>query len=131
MIGSRLLTTTINARSQVRRLAALTLVSVVVAAALGATEAHAATSGPCWSNSAWTCHPYMTTTWTPWLSTWSQGPQYWPIAAGTAVDMRCWTTGAYRLNTAKWFRVVSTRYPFTQGYVPANAVGSQIIVGHC
>ena len=28
-------------------------------------------------------------------------------------------------GTGKWFRVQSNRYPFTQGYVPANVVGNQ------
>jgi hypothetical protein len=73
----------------------------------------------------------MSTSWTPWASPWSQGAQYWTISQGTRVDMRCWTTGATRLNTAKWFKVRSTAYPFPEGYVPANAVTSQIIVGHC
>ena len=93
--------------------------------------AQAATSGPCWSPAGQTCYPSMTTSWTPWLSPSSQGPQYWTIAAGTRVDMRCWTTGATRLSTAKWFYVASQKYPYTQGYVPADAVGSQIVVGHC
>src|SRR5207302_10840614 len=113
---------------KIKKIAVAAAVSAVLAAGAVASGAQAATSGPCWSNPAQTCHPYMTTTWTPWVSPWYQGAQYWPIAAGTRVDMRCWTTGAYRLGTAKWFYVISTNYPFTQGYVPANAVGSQISV---
>ncbi len=45
--------------------------------------------------------------------------------------MKCWDTGATRLGRAKWFKVRSTVYPFTTGFVPANAVSSQIGVGHC
>ena len=98
---------------------------------LAAAPAQAATSGACYFNPSRTCYPYMTTAWTPWNSPTSQGAQYWTISAGTRVDMRCWTTGASRLGTSKWFSVISQAYPFTRGYVPANAVGDQITVGHC
>lgn len=113
------------------------LVAAVAALALltttlgGASPAEAATSGPCYSNPSTTCRPYMSTAWAPWTTSTSPGPQYWTIAKGTRVDMQCWTTGATRLGTAKWFRVVSQSYPFTRGYVPATAVGQQVSVGHC
>ena len=73
----------------------------------------------------------MNRSWTPWTSPWSQGPQYWTVKAGTPVTMQCWTTGATRLNTAKWFKIQSNAYPFTTGYVPANAVSNQTLVNHC
>ena len=112
-----------------------TVVAVAAAAALtvgaGATSAHAATAGPCYGNAGATCRPAMSTSWAPWNSPNSQGAQYWTVSSGTSVDMQCWTTGATRLGTAKWFYVISQSYPFTRGYVPANAVRNQITVGHC
>ena len=75
--------------------------------------------------------PTMNTSWTPWTSTTSQGPQYWTVSAGTPVAMRCWDTGSRQLGTSKWFYIKSSNYPFTEGYVPANAVSNQAIVGHC
>jgi hypothetical protein len=116
---------------RIKKMAIAAVPAAALAAAFAASGARAATVGPCWSNPAQTCHPYMAHTWNPWSSPWSPGPNYWPINAGTRVNQVCWTTGAYQLGTAKWFYVVSTAYPFTSGYVPANAVGSQIIVGHC
>ncbi|HET9654743.1 MAG TPA: hypothetical protein VFP72_05280 [Kineosporiaceae bacterium] len=115
----------------VRKVAVALAAATALTVGTGVTSAQAATSGPCWGNTSQTCRPYMSTAWTPWLSTWSQGSQYWSIPSGTRVDMRCWTTGATRLGTAKWFYVTSTAYPFTSGYVPANAVAAQIVVGHC
>jgi hypothetical protein len=74
----------------------------------------------------------MTRTFTPWLSTTSQGPQYWPVNAGTTVSMECWNTGDYVDGTAKWFWIKSSKYPYTQGYVPANDVGHQWLSSpHC
>jgi hypothetical protein len=93
--------------------------------------AEAATSGRCYYNSSRTCYPYMSTDWVAWASPTSQGANYWTIKKGTRVDMRCWTTGATRLSTSKWFYVKSLSYPYTQGYVPANAVADQISVGRC
>lgn len=110
--------------------AAAAAMSAVIGA-FGATPAQAATSGRCYSNPSATCYPSMSTTWTPWSSPTSKGLQMWSISRGTRVDMQCWTTGATQLNTGKWFRVRSLAYPFTSGYVPANAVASQIVVGHC
>lgn len=119
-------------RSRSRHVAAaMLLISAVLGGfAANATSATAATSGRCYNSSA-TCRPVMSTNWVPWNSPSSQGSQYWTIKQGTRVDMRCWTTGASRLGTSKWFYVVSQSYPFTRGYVPANAVASQIAVGHC
>lgn len=99
------------------------LASVLVSGIVGGVTA---TATPAQAASS-----YMTTSWTPWTSPWSQGSQYWTVKAGTSVTMRCWTTGATRLNTAKWFYITSNAYPYTRGYVPANAVGAQTIVGHC
>jgi hypothetical protein len=118
-------------RARKLALAAVTVLICMVATLGVVAPAEAATSGPCWSNTSTTCHPYMSTAWAPWNSPTSQGSQVWTIAKGTKVDMQCWTTGATQLGTAKWFRVVSQSYPFTRGYVPANAVGQQITVGHC
>ena len=72
-------------------------------------------------------HPsHLTKSWAPWTSPWSTGPtQLATVPAGTSVSMRCWTTGATREGTAKWFRIRSNNYPFTEGYVPANVVGNQ------
>ena len=75
---------------------------------------------------------YLTKSFTPWLSTTSRGAQYWTVGAGTTVSMRCWNTGAYVDGTGKWFWIVSSKYPFTQGYVPANDVGHQWLSSpHC
>jgi hypothetical protein len=117
--------------SNIKTLAVAAAASALLAAGVGASRVQAATSGPCWGNTAKTCHPNMTTSWKPWVSPRSQGAQYWTIGRGTIVDMRCWTTGATQLKTAKWFYVISTKYPYTRGYVPANAVGNQIVVGRC
>lgn len=67
----------------------------------------------------------MTKSFTPWLSTTSQGPQPWPVRAGTTVSMKCWNTGKTVDGTGKWFWITSSAYPYTQGYVPANDVGNQ------
>lgn len=67
----------------------------------------------------------MAKSFTPWLSTTSRGAQYWTISAGTTVSMKCWSTGSYVDGTGKWFWVISSKYPFTQGYVPANDVSNQ------
>jgi hypothetical protein len=74
---------------------------------------------------------FMTTTWTPQESPSVQGPYYWPVVKGTSVTMHCWTTGPSKLGTAKWFYIASNAYPYTTGFVPANAVGGQSEVGHC
>jgi hypothetical protein len=74
---------------------------------------------------------FMTTTWTPQESPSVQGPYYWPVVRGTSVTMHCWTTGPSKLGTGKWFYIASNAYPFTTGFVPANAVGNQSVVGHC
>jgi len=120
-----------NGFGSVAKLAALTMLMVGLLVTGIPPAAQAATSGPCYYNSSTTCYPRMSTNWAPWMSPWGQGSQYWTVTAGTRVDMRCWTTGAYKLNTSKWFYVRSQSYPFTQGYVPANAVTSQVSVGHC
>jgi hypothetical protein len=73
----------------------------------------------------------MNTAWRPWSSPTSEGSQQWTVGKGTSVQMRCWTTGVNRLGTAKWFYIRYNAYPFTEGYVPANAVSNQTIVGHC
>ena len=112
------------------RVAGLLAIAILAGGLFAASPAHAADSGRC-HNSSRTCYPKMSTSWAPWTRPTSQGNQYWTIAKGTRVDMRCWTTGASRLNTSKWFYVVSKSYPFTRGYVPANAVADQIVVGRC
>jgi hypothetical protein len=57
---------------------------------------------------------------------------YWYLAKGTSVTMLCWTGGPYVDNSGKWFRIKSNAYPYQGGgYVPANSVGHQAIVGHC
>ena len=115
----------------IKRVAAAALATAAIAGGMGVAPAQGATSGRCYFNTSRTCYPSMSTDWVPWVSPTSQGAQYWTITRGTRVDMRCWTTGATRLNTGKWFYVVSQGYPFTKGYVPANAVADQITVGHC
>jgi hypothetical protein len=110
--------------------ALLVLTTVLGGFAVSNAPAQAATVGKCYYSSA-TCYPTMSTDWAPWNSPWSQGSQYWTVKRGTRVDMRCWTTGASRLGTSKWFYIVSQAYPYTRGYVPANAVSSQITVGRC
>jgi hypothetical protein len=46
--------------------------------------------------------------------------------------MECWNTGDYVDGTAKWFWIKSSKYPYTQGYVPANDVGHQWLSSpHC
>jgi hypothetical protein len=117
-------------RRNVRRALAVASLTIGCGIAVPAVSS-AATVGTCWANTALTCRPVMTTTWYPWSSPTLKGFSVWPINNGTAVDMRCWTTGANQLGTAKWFYVQSQVSPFTAGYVPANAVGNQIIVGHC
>jgi len=74
---------------------------------------------------------YMTTSWTPQVSPNYQGAQYWTVTRGTHVSMECWTTGPSKLGTSKWFYIASNSYPFTTGFVPANAVANQTIVGRC
>ena len=95
-------------------------VTIAVGSSLTAVPAEAVTT------------PYMTTAWVPWSNPAKPtSAGMWTIVKGTRVTMTCWTTGATRLNTGKWFYVVSKSYPYTRGYVPANAVGSQATVGHC
>lgn len=65
--------------------------------------------------------------WTPGGSTLGE----WPIAAGTAVTMKCWTQGPNVDGGKKWFYVSSHAYPFPAGYVPANSVANQAQVGLC
>jgi hypothetical protein len=68
---------------------------------------------------------------TPRLTPWGGG-YYWPLARGTTVTMNCWTTGPNVDGGAKWFQITSDQYPYQSGgYVPANSVGRQTIVGHC
>lgn len=74
---------------------------------------------------------YMVKGWTPDGSPGGCGCGNWEIVKNTPVTMRCWTTGPYADGTGKWFYIESNAYPFTEGYVPANAVGSQTTVGHC
>ena len=112
-------------------LTAVTVLTFTITMFGVAAPAHAATSGPCYSNPSTTCRPTMVADWAPWTSPTNPGPQYWTIKKGTRVDMQCWSTGATRMGTGKWFRVVSQSYPFTRGYVPATAVGQQITVGRC
>lgn len=109
-------------RNTIRKGVLATMLAVAASIGLGAGVAHAE---PFHTS-------YMTKSWTPWTSTTSQGPQYWTIPANSSVSMRCWTTGVNREGTAKWFRVQSNRYPFTQGYVPATVVGNQWTTSpHC
>lgn len=97
-----------------------------------AGPAHAAPSGPCYGNPSRTCRPTMSTDWIPWESPTSPGStNHWTITRGTRVNMQCWATGATRLGTSKWFKVQSLSYPYTRGFVPANAVAQQITVGRC
>lgn len=118
---------------RIRKWVAASVAVVACMTAIGAMAgtAQAATSGPCYGAPSRTCYPTMSQPWVAWTSPNSQGAQYWTIQAGTRVDQRCWTTGANRLGTSKWFYVISQRYPYTRGYVPANAVTQQITVGHC
>jgi hypothetical protein len=103
-----------------------------LAIGLGGSPAEAATQGRCWSNSSQTCYPTMSADFRPWSSPNGSGPQdNWTIKRGTRVDMRCWTTGASQMGTSKWFSITSQSYPYSSGYVSANSVGSQIVVGHC
>jgi hypothetical protein len=73
----------------------------------------------------------MSTAWRLWNSPSAEGVSHWTVPKGASVQMRCWTTGANRLGTAKWFYIRSNAYPFTTGYVPANAVRNQTVVKHC
>ncbi len=110
---------------------AVVVIGFLAGSFLVASPAQAGVSGPCYGNPSRTCRPVMSTSWVAWASPTSQGSNVWTIAKGTRVDQRCWTTGVSRLNTSKWFYVISQSYPYTRGYVPANAVGEQIAVGHC
>jgi hypothetical protein len=47
---------------------------------------------------------------------------------GTAVRMLCWTSTQYWNGTAKWFKVST---PYGTGYMNANQVSNQSIVGRC
>jgi hypothetical protein len=129
-MNKRIKTQRTATRRHARRAFALASLAIGCGIAAPAVSS-AATVGTCWANTSLTCHPVMTTTWYPWLNPTSRGFSQWAINSGTAVDMQCWTTGATQLGTAKWFYVKSQVSPFTSGYVPANAVGNQIIVGHC
>jgi len=55
----------------------------------------------------------------------------WSAYSGKPVQMECWTHGQYYDGGAKWFYVEDLYYPFPSGYVPANSVGHQTIVGLC
>jgi hypothetical protein len=44
------------------------------------------------------------------------------VGKGTTVSMKCWNTGKSVDGTAKWFRIKSSTYLFTQGYVFAGTV---------
>jgi hypothetical protein len=55
----------------------------------------------------------------------------WPIKAGTIVTMTCWTEGPNVDGSKKWFHVKSQAYPYPDGYVPANSVKYQAVVGLC
>ena len=75
----------------------------------------------------------MRQTETPKVSPWATGyDPYWTVHAGTTVTMLCWTTGPNVDGGAKWFKIASDAYPYQSGgYVPANSVSRQAIVGHC
>jgi hypothetical protein len=111
----------INTKSGRRALVSLALTAAAT------VSGFAVAAGPAGASSS----SVMTATWTPQESPSVQGPYYWPVVDGTSVTMHCWTTGPSKLGTAKWFYIASNAYPFTTGYVPANAVGRQSIVGHC
>lgn len=108
----------------------VTVAAAAIAGGVGVASAEAATSGRCSSSSA-TCSPRMSRDWTPWNTPKNRGASVWTISKGTRLDVKCWTTGATQLKSNRWFFVTSQAYPFTNGYVPANAVKSQIKVGHC
>lgn len=110
----------------------LVSISILVGCFMSASPVGASTSGPCNSDPSRTCRPRMSTDWVPWDSPTNRGSaNQWTIHKGTRVNMVCWSTGARRLNTRKWFRVESTKYPYPEGFVPANAVTQQIRVRHC
>jgi hypothetical protein len=75
----------------------------------------------------------MAQNWTPRATPQDGGyTPYWPLFRGMSVTMGCWTGGPYVDGTGKWFRIRSNEYPFQSGgFVPANAVARQAIVGHC
>ena len=53
---------------------------------------------------------------------------YFEMPRGTAVRMLCWTSTQYWNGTAKWFKVST---PYGTGYMNANQVSNQSIVGRC
>lgn len=53
---------------------------------------------------------------------------YFEMPRATPVRMICWTSTQYWNGTAKWFKV-STIYG--TGYMNANQVGGQTVVGRC
>jgi len=75
--------------------------------------------------------PYMVQQETPEQTPGGSTLGEWPIPKGGSVTMTCWTEGPNVDGSQKWFHVDSNVYPFPDGYVPANSVGSQSKVGLC
>jgi hypothetical protein len=53
---------------------------------------------------------------------------YFEMPRYTSVQMLCWTSTQYWHGTAKWFKVWT---PYGTGFMNANQVGGQTIVGRC
>jgi hypothetical protein len=102
------------------------IVTVTALAALASTSAAAVAA-----TTAGASGSYMTTTWTPQSSPSQPAPGWITPAVRNSVTMQCWTTGPVKLNTGKCFYIIDNAYPYTRGYVPANAVGAQTVVLHC
>lgn len=101
-----------------KQLAAATLVVAGVAGTVGLSGGVAEAAGSSYCNSS-TCSlaaaPYT-------------GYIYFQMPRYTPVRMLCWTSTQYWNGTAKWFKVSSI---YGTGYMNANQVGNQSIVGRC
>jgi hypothetical protein len=55
--------------------------------------------------------------------------RYW-VTAGTAVQMKCWEDANWYDGTNRWF-IVWAPSVGAMGWVSANMVSNQTVVGHC
>ena len=109
----------------IRRLTLVACLAAVLVAVVGVSSANAA-------NISWQPAPAYKS---PWM-TGSTSNFIGFIAPYQGINMYCWTTGSPYSNaygtTSKWFYVRWWAvYHWLYGYVPANYVNNQAIVGHC
>jgi hypothetical protein len=103
--------------SQLKRMRIFVAV-IVVAAAIAAVGAHAASASQCVGGG---CDLFQ------------NGPgsgYFFTTPGGATVGMICWTDSVWYAGTNRWF-YISTIYGTGRAWVSANQVTNQITVGHC